>query len=285
MSGRTPVPVVAAQVLSHPDALPATAAFVRTVLTEFFALQFSVRLGFRTVPVVDVDHPLDERVPFVPDRIGAYLDFIAFWIRPLGDIRRRYGGRAQRRVAVEFLGLIRQCYQESSGVYSRTMSTTRRPRYLKGRFLAIHAFDPHLLCVPSLHIMIVVLTWTFYRRTHRELGADPATASALDAPLFAGAVEIAETVLYIKQHSVNCIPAALYAMGRITPGDVTETDVLEFTAALFADSPVVAPEAVVEIQAHVLATWRELVADGAADATWQPAVLRFLARIDATTHA
>ena len=35
------------------------------------------------------------------------------------------------------------------------------------------------------------------------------------------------------------------------------------------------------IRDHVLATWRALVADGAADATWQPAVLRFLARIDA----
>ena len=276
-----PVPVIAAQVVRHPDALGAAVAFIRTVLADFFALQFSVRLGLRRVPVVDVDHPLDAGVPFSPDRVGAYLDFIAFWIRPLGDIRRRFGARAQRRAAVEFLGLIDRCYREAAVVYRTTMSTTKRPRHLRGRFLAIHAFDPHLLCVPSLHIMVVVLTWTFYRRTHRALGAHAATAAELDAGLFAGAVEIAETVLYIKQHSVNCIPAALYAMGRITPDDVTEADVLAFTSALFADSPSVAPDDVAAIQQHVLVTWRGLVADGAGDATWQPAVLRFLAGIAA----
>ena len=279
------MPVVAAQVLRHPDALGAAAGFVRTVLTDFFALQFSVRLGLRNIPVVDVDHPLDDRVPFCPDRVGTYLDFIAFWIRPLGDLRRRFGARAQREAAVEFLGLITRAYREAAGVYSHAMSTTRRPRHLRGRFLAIHAFDPHLLCVPSLHVMVVVLTWTFHRRAHRELGADAVTAKALDAPLFAGAVAITETVLYIKQHSVNCIPAALYAMGRLTPDDLSEADVREFIRALFVDSPVVSPGDVAAIQQHVLDTWRALVADGAGDATWQPAVLRFLAHLDSAVPA
>ena len=265
------VPVVAAQVLRHPDALVASLRFVRTVLSDFFWLQFSVRLGLRRVPVVDVDHPLDRLVPFQPERVGVYLDFIAFWIRPMGDVRRRLGARAQHRAAVEFLGLIRRCYDEAAQVYATTMSTTRRPRYLKGRFLAIHAFDPHLLCVPSLHIIVVALTWSFYRRLDAELGAR----------LFGGAVAIADTVLYIKQHSVNCIPAALYALGRITPEAFTEADVVAFIEALFADEDAVPAADARAIRDHVLATWRALVADGAADATWQPAVLRFLARIDA----
>ncbi|WP_282005074.1 hypothetical protein [Propioniciclava sinopodophylli] len=256
--------------IRHRDPAAAAARFVTTVLTDFFWLQFSVRLGLRRVRVVDVDHPLDALVPFEPARVGVYLDFIAFWIRPLDDVRRLHGATAQRRAAVEFLGLIRRCYQEAAEVYGTTMSTTRRPRYLRGRFLAIHAFDPHLLCVPSLHIMVVVLAWTFYRRLDAALGAR----------LFGGAVAIADTVLYIKQHSVNCIPAALYAMGRITPDDVTEADVEAFTAALFADTASVAPDAAAAIRAHVLETWRALVADGASDSSWQPAVLRLLAELD-----
>ena len=34
------------------------------------------------------------------------------------------------------------------------------------------------------------------------------------------------------------------------------------------------------IRAHVLETWRALVADGASDSSWQPAVLRLLAELD-----
>lgn len=270
------VPGVAVRALASRETVAAASAFVGTVLRDFFALQFAVKLGLRKVPVVDVDHPLDAEVPFAPEKVGAYLDFIAFWIRPLGYVGRRFGADAQRRYTVQFLRLIEQCYREAAAVYRVTMSTTRRPKYYRGRFAVIHAFDPHLLCVPSLHVMIVVLAYTFYRRAFAELGATPDEADALGRELFAGAVEITETVLYIKQHSVNCIPAALYAMARITPDAVTASEVDTFVDHLFADAPLLAGDADERIRAFVRATFANLAADGAAEDDWTPAVRRFL---------
>lgn len=263
--------------LQDPAAFAAAARFVRTVVKDFFWLQFSVRLGVRKVPIVWVDHALDAAVPFEPDKIGVYLDFIAFWIRPLGLIGERFGRDAQRRYTTEYLALIERCYREAADVYAATMSTTRRPRYLKGRFLTIHLFDPHYLCVPSLHVMIVVLTHTFFRRAFAELGASEAEVAAVSGELFDGAVAITETVLYIKQHSVNCIPAALYAMARITPDAVTDADAAAYVAALFADAPSVAAGDVAAIRAHVSEVYGQLVADGASDNDWTPAVRRLVA--------
>ncbi len=270
------VPAVALRALRHRETAAAASAFVGTVLRDFFWLQFSVKWGRRAIPIVDIDHPLDDEVPFAPEKVGAYLDFIAFWIRPLGYLGRRFGDEAQRRYTVEFLRLIDQCYREAAEVYRFRMSTTRRPRHLKGRFLLIQAFDPHYLCVPSLHVMIVVLAYTFYRRAFAELGIPGEEADALDRELFGGAVEITETVLYIKQHSVNCIPAALYALSRITPAEVTASEVDAFIDRLFVEAPLLGGDADDRIRGYVRETFGRLTSAGESDDHWTPAVRRFL---------
>ena len=273
---RESVPAIALRALRHPATALGVARFVGTVHKDFFALQFAVKLGLRRVPVVDVDHPLDARIPFTPERIATYLDFISFWIRPLGWIARHHGPRAFVTHGVRFLGLIDRCYREAAEVYRAGMTTTRRPRYYRGRFLAIHLFDPHLLCVPSLHVMIVVLAYTFYRRAFAELGVTGDEAADLDRELFGGAVKITETVLYIKQHSVNCIPAALYAMSRITPDAVTASEVDAFIDRLFVDAPLLAEGTDDRIRASIREVFGRLTADGRTDADWTPAVRRFL---------
>jgi len=273
-----PVPEAVARALTRADTTAAIARFVGTVLKDFFALQFSVRLGLRKTPVVNVDHPLDEQIPFTPERIGVYLDFIAFWIRPLGWIARHHGMRAFAHHGGAFLRLIDRCYREAADVYRAAMTTTRRPRHYRGRFLAIHLFDPHLLCVPSLHVMICVLTYTFYRRALTGLGVPDAERAALDAELFGDAVAITESVLLIKQHSVNCVPAALYAMTRITPADVTPAEVATFVERLFADEGLDAAPAVRE---YITAAYDRLLA--ADDPTWQAGVQRFIREVAAPT--
>ena len=270
------VPRVVAQALRHRDSFQAVRGYLGTVLEDFFWLQFAVKWGFKKVPIVDVDHPLDDEVPFAPDKVGAYLDFVAYWIRPLGYIGRRFGDDAQRRYTVAFLRLIDRCYREAADVYRFRLSTTRRPRYYKGRFLVIRLFDPHYLCVPSLHVMIVVLAYTFYRRAFAELGVTGDEAADLDRELFGGAVKITETVLYIKQHSVNCIPAALYAMSRITPDAVTASEVDAFIDRLFVDAPLLAEGTDDRIRASIRDVFGRLTADGRTDADWTPAVRRFL---------
>ncbi len=72
----------AAGALTSPATLRAALRFVGTVARDFFWLQFSVKLGIRKIKIINVDHELDARIPFRPEKIGAYLDFIAFWIRP-----------------------------------------------------------------------------------------------------------------------------------------------------------------------------------------------------------
>lgn len=258
--------------------------FVGTVLRDFFWLQFSVKLRLRKIPIVNVDHELDAAIPFVPAQISTYLDFIAFWIRPIGQIRRRFGRAAERRAATELLNLLTSCYRQASEVYRVRMTTTRRPRYLRGRFLVIHLFDPHYLCVPSLHIMIVAASYSFYRRVFAELGAPAAETTQVGHDLFTQAIQIAESVLYIKQHSVNCVPAALYAMSQLTPTEFTAAEATVFINQLFADpaanGPVNASVQAADataIREHIQATFDHLTSQGATDPDWMTTVRRFVA--------
>lgn len=250
--------------------------YLRTVIKDFFILQFSVKFGFKKIPILNVDHELDEAVPFTPEKVTTYLDFVAFWIRPLAYIGKRFGREAELEYTAKFLGLVDRCYRDAAQVYRFRMTTTRRPKYRKGHFLTIHLFDPHYLCVPSLHVIIVVLAYTFYRNAFAELGIDGTEADALNGELFDGAVKIAETVLYIKQHSVNCIGAALYAMTRITPEAVTPTEVVRFIDSLFADAPSVGEENAQRIRTHIMDMYEQLFLEGCHDADWVTPLQRWL---------
>lgn len=250
--------------------------YLHTVMRDFFGVQFAVKFGFLHIPVLTVDHQLDKKVPFTPAKVPVYLDFVAFWIRPLGYIGRRFGKEAQLKYSREFLSLIDLCYREAAEVYRFRMTTTQRPKYLKGQFLIIHLFDPHLLCVPSLHVIIVVLAYTFYRRAFAELGMEQNEMETLNKELFEGAIEITETVLYIKQHSVNCIPAALYAMTRITPNEATPTEMVRFIENIFAGATDILPTDVQKIQEYISDMFEELFLEGCHDSSWITPLQRWL---------
>ncbi len=253
-----------------------TLAYLGTVLKDFFILQFLVKFGIKKIPIINVDHPLDRTVPFTPELVTVYLDFVAFWIRPLDYIGSRYGRKKQAEYTASFLRLVRRCYQDAAQVYRFRMTTTKRPAYYKGHFRIIHMFDPHYLCVPSLHVIIVVLAYTFYRKAFTELGMREDEADALNRELFDGAVAITETVLFIKQHSVNCIPAALYAMTRITPNEVTPTEVVRFVDTLFAGSSTVEKKDVLAIREHILDMYESLFLQGCHDDNWIAPLQRWL---------
>ena len=260
------------------DGIGPLLTYLATVFRDFFGLQFAVKFGFKKIPVINVDHPLDAKVPFTPHRVGVYLDFVAFWIRPLGYIRKRYGRKAGVLYTARFLALVDRCYRDAAQVYRFRMTTTKRPKYYKGKFRIIHLFDPHLLCVPSLHVIVVALAYTFYRVAFEELGMDAEEAKALNEELFAGAVAIGETVLYIKQHSVNCIPAALYALSRVWPEEVTPSNVVEFVNALFAGADDVAPVDAALIRSHIMDMYEELFLEGCHDSDWITPLQRWLNR-------
>ena len=153
----------------------------------------------------------------MPEKVDIYLDFVNFWIRPLSFILQKMDRKRGLQYCAEYLNAINTCYQEASRMYKFRMSTTYRPpAALFGKFRMIHILDPHLLCVPSLHVAIVVLAYTFFADVFKQEHIPDDMQQKLSQELYAGALQIAETVLYVKQHSVNCIAAALYMMIKLS---------------------------------------------------------------------
>ena len=257
--------------------LNALCRYLAAVIRDFFFLQFSVKFGWRKIEVVNVDHPLDKTIPFRPDKSDIYLDFIHFWIRPFTFMIKRFGARRAVPHLAAFLDAMTQCYYEAGRVYRFKMTTTTRPPHGGHRNLkTIHRLDPHFLCVPSLHIAIVALTWTFFTDAFKKEGMDADEARRYSGELREGALEIAETVLYLKQHSVNCVPAALYMMASIFPGLVTIQKAVDFIADLFKAASDVACDDKAAVIAHIEFMFERFLLEGCAEDDWTIPVKRWI---------
>jgi hypothetical protein len=241
---------------------------------HFFYPQLRAALTPGRVPVTSVDHPLDQRVTFEPRRVKVYLTFIVFWIRAVAFLTITYGRRAEREAA-DFVDAMGRLYAFADDVYARNLSTTQRPRYFaRPRFLLIHAFDPHLMCVPSLHVMVVIRTYTTFRSIVSRLG-DAENSAPRIRELLDGAREITETILFVKQHSINCIPAALYAMTRFDYELFDESEAERFTDSLFRDRSL-APADGSALREHIRSLYRQFIDAGRMSGEWQTPLLDFL---------
>ncbi|MDR0597455.1 MAG: hypothetical protein LBG14_02995 [Treponema sp.] len=250
-----------------------------SILRNFFFLQYKAVLFPGRIPVTPVDHPLDAKVPFIPRWVDVYLDFVAFWIRILGFLLTRYGRRALAPVK-EFLESMDRLYRFSAEVYSKNMSTTRRPYYIaRPRFFLIHLTDPHLMCIPSLHVMVMILSYTRFRRILRSFGAGEALETQIEE-VNAGAALITEAILYVKQHSVNCVSAAMYAMSRFDPALFPRSEAERFVSRLFARRGALPGIPAAEgalIRNHIIALYRRFMDESPAPGKpWEEPLLRFL---------
>ena len=266
--------------LLHPHTCLTALRFFVSVIRNYLLRQFLNVWHITHVPVIHVDHPLDKRVPFLPSKVGIYFRFIDFWIEPMSMLIKRYGAWQGTRFCKEWLKAITKVYQSGGKVYAGYLSTTHRPNYTEDKqFRLIHRADPHLLCVPSLHIAIIVLCFTFYRKLFQEEGFAPADKEAWNGSLYREAVAIAESVLYIKQHSVNCIPAALYMMTMQFPDLVRQPVVEDFIADMFATSPAeeIKEEDAAAIRAHILSLYRRFLEEGKSAQHWWLPIHSFLA--------
>ena len=246
------------------SSLKSLCGYLYTVVTKFFWLQFSVKLGLRKIPVLPVDNALDKKVPFNPLKVPIYLDFIHFWVRPMVFIINKFGTKKAVPYCAKFFAIIDKSYQEAARIYSFRMSTTDRPmskvdKSVQRHFNTIRTVDPHYLCVPSLHIAIVVLAYTFFRQTFKELEMDNKEQDFYNAELYRGALDIAETVLYVKQHSVNCIPAALFMMTNLIPEYFKAEDAKIFINDLFKDCTDIQPEDKINIHNHIKNMYENLL--------------------------
>ena len=261
----------------NPGSFKAFWKCVHTALHKFFLLQFSVKWKFRKIPVVHVDNALDKKIPFTPERISTYLDFIHSLARPLGFIISTFKGKKRAEVCVKILNELRNCYQTSYDVYSFSMSTTDRPNYKKDRhFRLIHALDPHLMCVPSLHVAIMIMAWIVYREVFSSYDFNEEEKECYTAQVFESARSITETVLYVKQHSVNCIPAAIYMMTVMLKGRFTIEDAVYFMDSLFVQCTDISDEVKKEINTYIHTMFERFVLEGSSEDDWTAPIKNWL---------
>ena len=251
--------------------------FLRTVVRDFFWLQFSVKWRFKTIPVLDVSHPLDKLIPFTPDKVKIYLNFTNFWIRPMTLLFRRFGVKKALPYCIEYLSLIETAYANAAKVYRFCMTTTKRPDYkTNAAFKMIHAFDPHFLCVPSLHVAIVILSSVYYADVFKNDDFTEEERKTYTAELREGARRIIESVLYVKQHSVNCIPAAMYMMLYVLKNRFTISTGIDIINSLFADDETLSDSDKKKISAHIHFMFERLLLEGANENDWTVPVKRWL---------
>jgi hypothetical protein len=285
--------------ISVPKLRPAFFHCAISIFFNFFFRQYRAALQPGRVPVTGVDHPLDEKIPFVPAWVLVYLDFVPFWVRMLAFLLREYGRRIFDEVK-DFIVSMGDLYAYAAGVYKKNFSTTVRPFYIaRPRFFLIHLVDPHLMCIPSLHVMVVIRTYTKFAAILRSLGDEERLAPQIEE-LKQGALATAQAILFVKQHSVNCIAAALYAMTCFDAALFPPAEAEAFTALLFGEPPALstepagkklrnarvrpsawpktrlAPDDAAEIKAYIIKLYRRFLSEKENSKNWDEPLLNFL---------
>ncbi|MDR0663521.1 MAG: hypothetical protein LBF80_05535 [Spirochaetaceae bacterium] len=249
---------------------------IKSILCNFFCLQYKAVLFPKTARVSRVDHPLDERIPFTPSWIKVYMDFSPFWIRTQAFLSCAFGAAANPHIAC-FVRGIGELYAYAAVVYQQNFSTTRRPFYLgKPGFISIHILDPHLMCIPSLHVMVVIMTYTKMRQVLEILDSKNEYAGEIEL-VRRRALDITESILYVKQHSINCIAAALYAMTCFDRNLFPQSEAHDFVDGLFAGGGSVSPPSSTAIKKHILDLYHTFLEARLKCKSWEGPLLDFLA--------
>jgi hypothetical protein len=273
---------------------PAFCKSVPQIFYNFFLRQYIAALLPGRIPVTKVDHKLDEKIPFIPSWVTIYLDFVHFWIRMISFFLRRFKRKAYVPIR-DFIYSMGRLYAFAAEVYQKNMSTTKRPFYIaRPRFFVIHMLDPHLMCIPSLHVMVVIHTYLQFIETAKKIDEyDNLKEQALE--LKQGALAISQAILFVKQHSVNCIPAAFYALTCFSPELFPPREAENFTNLLFSPAPMadaalrknkVHPSAApltkveetdqAEIKKHILKLYNQFLEEKKTSISWTEPLLKFL---------
>lgn len=238
----------------------AVLSLVATIVRRFFFDQFVHKFKPGSVPVRNVEHPLDAGIPLRYESVGIYLGFVKLWVSALAYLRYELGQSFDEDMA-DFLDGIERCYADASSVYSRCLSTTRRPsRAPNIRLAFVYAVDPHLFCVPSLHVLLVCFTYHRMAKMLEARGAQASFAGELRA-LRARAVAITESILYVRQHSVNCIPTALAMLSVILPS-YNAAEATAFLSELFTEDDDIPPAQRDAACGYMAGLYKKIMASG-----------------------
>jgi hypothetical protein len=188
-------------------------------LYHFFLPQFQTRLMPWLRPVAVLAHPLDRQIPFRAREVRTYLGYMSFWLKSLRLLYDLLGQAAVPHIRESF---DRACllYREAGAIYRRCQSTTttRPAMTLNPYFITIHLFDPHLHCIPSMHILTIfynrhMLAEVLGRRNRLDVEGLEAVREAERQ-----AVRVTEAILLIKQHSLLDIAPSLFLLTALLPG-------------------------------------------------------------------
>ena len=214
---------------------------------------------------MNVDHPLDENIPFDPGWVGLYNTFTVFWMKSAGWLLKRFGSAAAADVAA-FANDMALLYNAAGDVYKLCQSTTNRPGVTANlNFIIIHTFDPHLHCVPSLHVMVCAYTSYMTSKLIEKYATDIEEYRAELDWVYKNGLEIIESVLLVKQHSVNCIPAGYY-MNSVLFKEFRENWADRFIDDMFTDDEKGIKD-ISDIQSHIRRYYDKFIEeyDGGAD--------------------
>ena len=264
--------------LLRPRTMASAWKFIVTIIKDFFLLQDIQKFHLTHRPVIYVDTDIDDKIPFVPHRVKAYLGFIPFFVRPLGMMIKRLGYKKASTYINYFLEFISYEYKNAASIYRFCMSTTHRPDYNEmPEFKTIHIFDPHLLCVPSLHVTIAAGTWAWYRQCF-ALGVLPQDEAVFRLSEFKdNAIAIIESVLFVKQHSVNCIPLAMYMLSA-TMGKsfFSIDDAMRCMDQIFASAPEIDASLKKEISDYFKFMYERAILEKYYTKNWQDCIKHWL---------
>lgn len=251
-----------------PPSAAAAWSFIWTVATKFFIPQYLEKLHIMRVRVKHVDHPLDGRIPFDPGLLPVYMRFINFWVDTIAMLEVKFGVWKGSLLGARLLRYLKLSYSSAYDIYSYCMTTTDRPDSDDRGVKALRRADPHFFCVPSLHIAIVVLTYSFYRKLFAEEDFTEGEKKAWLSELREEGFAIGRSVLYLKQHSVNCLPAALYMMCRIAPELFTPEDARVCISQLLIPAEHVLPADKAEITVYISSLFGRLMDDARGAEDW-----------------
>ena len=255
--------------------------FIFNVTHNFFFLQQRQVFHLTHRPVINVETVLDGKIPFEPSKVDTYLGFIPFFVKPLDMLIKRMGYRKAARYINKNLAVLSKTYKSASSIYRFSMTTTNRPDYKEDiAFKAIHAADPHLLCVPSLHVAICAVTYAWYKSFFENAPEGIFSKEEAErrlAEIKKQAIAIIESVLFVKQHSVNCIPTALYMITVIFGQNFfSAKDAVSFIEELFNSSSEIDEATRHEITDYFTFLYERVLLENCFNDNWQESIENWL---------
>lgn len=255
---------------------------VFNVLHNFFFLQWRQKFHLTHRPIIYVNGETDDKIPFTPSYVKVYLSFVQYFIKPFDLIYKRLGLRRGLKYGSRSIKFISRLYKNAASIYKFCLSTTPRPDYNEMKeFRTIHGWDPHYLCVPSLHVAIASGVYSWYTQLFQEM-CDNGLVSQEEVnrrsqEFRKEGIAIIESVLFVKQHSVNCIPTALYMVTKtMSESGAKPEDYHAYIKDIFATVPELSDEMKKELQDWFTALYEKLIKEGETAEQWQIPIKKWL---------